>query len=152
MSTAEPGRIRPINQMLSERARTGRRLAQDEQGAAEEIDPRRAHARHEWRQLVQVAFLVNSTPMVPMSLMAVDLSRGGLGLISKNMVHPGTIGIAMLRKTGSEFIVRAVEVVHCRYVQPRQHMLGTRWTSVPSHLRAEVAMAQGVPTLQIRAA
>lgn len=150
---ATPGRIRPINEVLREqRLRAASGEAVDGEGTGDGvIDPRRAHLRYEWRQVVQVSWILNSAPLVPLSLTAIDLSRGGVGLVSRSMVYPGTEGIIMLRKAGTDFIVRGIEVVHCRYSRPQQHIIGARWRPLPAHIRAEVVMRSGMPSLSVSA-
>src|SRR5690606_6394804 len=68
----------------------------------------RSHERHDYGVQVQVSWMQGGAPGPAINIQAVDIAKGGLGLVSRSMVHPKTRGIVLL-PNGKEGIVRCIE-------------------------------------------
>ncbi len=109
----------------------------------QQMDPsasQRSHDRHTWGKNLQISWLVNESPTPPVVLRSMNLSRGGLALISRGMVHQGTQGVVLLDKGNGEGILRCIEVVHCRYQGRLKHILGMKWCPLPPNLPLKVEL------------
>jgi hypothetical protein len=99
---------------------------------------RRLHERQAWGSQLQITWMADGKPSSARSLKAYDLSRGGVGLVSKSPVVPGTIGVALLARGTGEYMIRCLEVRHCNYVGNSQHVVGACWIPTPERLKASV--------------
>jgi len=107
----------------------------------------RSHKRMRWARSIQVSWLAGDSPKEPVTLKSHDLSRGGLALIGRGMVHPGTKGIVLLDKGGGEVMLRCIEVTHCRYVGRLTHIFGAKWVPMPNNVVVKTELTDNGPKL-----
>lgn len=102
----------------------------------------RKHERYEWNHWIHVCWIRNFMLGQPMVAGTADLSAGGIGLICPNMVHAGSLGLAMLIGAEQRVKLYYIEVVHCRYMMgSMSHLVGARWIPEPPEMpevRAEM--------------
>lgn len=60
-----------------------------------------------------------------------DLSRGGVGLITKRMLYPGQRAVVAIRKAASPTVLFGA-VRHVRYVPGRGHVVGLCFEAMPA--------------------
>ena len=102
----------------------------------------RSYDRFPWQRRVQVAWIDEHGPSEPVILEANDLSAGGIGLVSRNMIYPHTVGMAMLCDAHGRALLRCLRVIHCRYESEiKAHVVGAQWLPMP--LRPLVRIVQG---------
>jgi hypothetical protein len=76
----------------------------------------------------------------PFAVEAVDISPGGAAVLSRQMVHPGTIGALHLLMPQTEPLVVGIEVMRCEYIGDMQHRVGLRFT----HLHPKYAQSKNM--------
>ena len=78
----------------------------------------------------------------PIVLRAKDLSLGGLCVLSRTMMYPGSRGaVQLVRSTGDVALV-GVEVRHCRYSGDMQHQVGLQFVPMAAELASDSFLAQ----------
>ena len=114
-----------------ERAQSGgksrKTAAADEDGAG-----KRRFARYAWKTTVQVLWLEEHIYGSSVSMKTMDLSAGGIGLLSSSWVHLQRFGAVLLTDRPGHHSIRWIEVMHGRYVpEKKAHVIGCRWVPMP---------------------
>lgn len=106
-------------------------------GEATESD-RRLNDRKPYEALVAVVLVQpeggSSDPIV---LRAIDISVGGMGVVSRQMLHPGTRGAVQLVRSNGQRALVGFETRHSRYTGSLRHETGLEFTALPEGLSAE---------------
>lgn len=99
---------------------------------------RRAHYRHPYSAVIAVVLVgADGTRSQPMALRAKNISLGGVGVIGRQMMHPGQKGaIQLVRSDGSTAVV-GVQVKHCRYVGGMDHESGLQFMPMPQGIEPD---------------
>lgn len=113
----------------------------------EEVISQRAHERYNYNGKIEVSWIVNDIPQPPVMLRGLNVSRSGIGLMSRGMVHSGTIG-AVLLCIGDKPTIRGIEVVFCQYQGHMEHLIGARWTKLSPGLRFTIEQSEQGPRLK----
>lgn len=94
---------------------------------------RRGAKRHAYDGRVAIVLLSETgSPAPPALLRGRNISAGGLCVISRQMIHPGTVGaVQMVRSDGSSALV-GVTVRYCVYVGNMRHFTGLEFMPLPS--------------------
>lgn len=75
------------------------------------LDDRRTFERHQFGQMVQVVWMDGHQVSRQIhQYRAVDLSRGGLRLLGKQMQYENTVGVVMLRRGDGQCVLRGIRV------------------------------------------
>jgi hypothetical protein len=98
---------------------------------------RRGAKRHAYDGRVAIVLLSETgSPSAPVILQGRNISAGGLCVISRQMIHPGTVGaVQMVRSDGSAALVGAT-VRYCVYVGNMRHFTGVEFMPLPSEITA----------------
>lgn len=72
----------------------------------------------------------------PMALKGRDLSVGGISVISRSMMYPGSRGAMQLVRTNGQMAIVGVQVRHCRYVSDMQHHVGFKFIPLAEEMDA----------------
>lgn len=108
----------------------------------------RAHTRQPWAQTVQITWLsAGGRPARPVEVRGIDISRGGVALLSRSFVHVGTRGVLLVQAPGSNPRLLCIEVCHCRYAGLWRHIVGARWAAMPQGLPVEIRHSDNGPIL-----
>lgn len=117
-------------------------------GGQRQSSERRASRRLAWSSRAQVSWLtVGGMPARPVTVRCSDLTNGGVGLISRWFVHPGTLGIFLPLSNSADARLMCLEVRNCRYVGVWQHVLGARWVALPANIPVSIRMTDQGPML-----
>jgi hypothetical protein len=92
--------------------------------------------RHDRVGLTRPAIAVeldrDGSPLAPWTVQTFDLSRSGLGLLSRRMVHVGRYLVVEIIGSGKERQTVLFGVVRqCRYEEGKGYMLGLEFKQVP---------------------
>ncbi|MCK4874062.1 MAG: PilZ domain-containing protein [Phycisphaerales bacterium] len=120
-------------------------------GHGQEVDPlhdtRRTHHRKRLRRQVTVSWLTDKHATPPTTVATTDISQGGIGFLSRKLIHLGTIGIMLLTSADNKAIMRAIKVVRCDYEDNMMHRIGAQWDTAPPCIPLTVKMTADGPTL-----
>ena len=118
--------------------------------STQQVNRRRRYDRFLWVRPIQVSWLRQGQLSTPITLVAQDLSKGGMSILSRSLVYPGTIGIVLLKKNNEDAILRCIRVAHCRYIGEAEHFVGASWLPMPSGLPISIRQSNQGPVLDIR--
>lgn len=76
----------------------------------------------------------------PVVVQATDISVSGIGIVSRQMMHEGTVGALHLLMPGDGTTVVGVEVMNCQYIGEMNHRIGLRFTELHSKYAASPNM------------
>ncbi|MBL0922182.1 MAG: PilZ domain-containing protein [Phycisphaerales bacterium] len=95
-------------------------------------DNRRAHDRRPYHVDVPVVWLgpLRQSDRVQ-SVRASDVSVGGVRLLCRHMLYPGSTGVIQLARADGTLVLVAVEVLHTSYVGDMMYASGCRFIPVP---------------------
>lgn len=111
----------------------------------------RAHNRQPWTLRLQVSWLSSiGRPSRPVEVRGVDISRGGLALLSRSFIHVGTRGVLLTHAAGDKPRLLCLEVCHCRYAGLWRHVVGARWAPMPQGLPIEIGRSEHGPLLIVK--
>ncbi|NOG52924.1 MAG: hypothetical protein HND57_01110 [Planctomycetes bacterium] len=113
----------------------------------EEVISQRSHERFAYNGNIEVSWILNDIPQPPVMLHGLNVSRSGIGLKSRGMVHAGTIG-AVLLSVGKTPSIRGIEVVFCQYQGHMEHLIGARWAKLAPQLRFSIDQTEQGPRLR----
>lgn len=100
--------------------------------AASKVPDQREHRRYPISEEFQVSWLApDGRPSEPIRLHATDISRGGLRLVGRSMVVPGTRGVVLLTLGTKGAGLRGIEVVFQRMVEGFVHEIGVKFIPLP---------------------
>jgi len=95
---------------------------------------KRRFARHEWKTSVQVLWLEEHVYGSSVAMRTMDLSAGGIALLSSSWVHLNRFGAVLLTDRPEHRCIRWIEVMHGRYVpEKKAHVIGCRWIQTPEN-------------------
>ncbi len=93
---------------------------------------KRRFSRYPWKTTVQVLWLEDHVYGSSMPMRTMDLSAGGIALLSASWVHLHRFGAILLTNGPGQYSIRWVEVMHGRYVSEKKaHVIGCRWVPAP---------------------
>lgn len=104
---------------------------------AQQIDQptdRRASTRSRYRDWA--AIIVGNSKEAA-AVKCVDLSKHGIGIISRSAMRPGIRGIVQLIKPDGTAALMGVEVARCEYVGNARHESGLRFCDPPPSMKTE---------------
>lgn len=101
-------------------------------------------------QRIQVAWFRQGRLSAPVVHIAQDLSQGGLSIVSRSLVYPGTVGVVLLRKSNDDAMLRGLRVVHCRYIGNAEHFVGAQWIPLPDGLPVTIRLEDRGPVMVVR--
>lgn len=82
-----------------------------------------------WIALVQLMSTGGRTR--PLTIQGKDISVGGVGVVSRQMLHVGHKGAVLFRRSNGEPVLVGGEVVHCNYVGQMRHESGIAFIDLP---------------------
>lgn len=95
-------------------------------------EDRRTFERYDYRQHVSVVWLENGHVQRRVSAMlAADISRGGLKLVGRQMIHRDAVGVVLLKTVTGQTMLRGIRVMHCVYAGDLLYASGCEF--VPAH-------------------
>lgn len=99
------------------------------------VAERRSRDRHPYEETVAIMLLnPDGKKCGPLVAQAQDISRGGIRVVTRQMIHVGTQGAIQLRKSGGSTVLVGVEAIHCRYIGDMEHHTGLRFAPLPNGL------------------
>ncbi len=104
-------------------------------GACAPKENRRSHARHAYHVDLPVVWLglMNQSDVVN-SVRASDISVGGVRIVGRYMLYPGSKGVVQLTRLDGSIALVGVEVVHTDYIGDMRYASGCRFIAVPQDL------------------
>jgi hypothetical protein len=66
----------------------------------------------------------------PVVVQATDISVSGIGIVTRQMMHEGTVGALHLLMPDDGTTVVGVEVMNCQYIGEMNHRIGLRFTEL----------------------
>ncbi|MCL4195991.1 MAG: hypothetical protein KJZ69_00745 [Phycisphaerales bacterium] len=111
---------------------------------------KRRFARYAWKTTVQVLWLEEHVYGSSVPMRTMDLSAGGIALLSASWVHLHRFGAVLLTNGPGQHSIRWLEVMHGRYVtEKKAHVIGCRWIPAPENAPpVRVVEAPGGPRLE----
>ncbi len=124
------GRTTNITDRMIDAAASGR--------TSEEFpDEKRARKRHTYlNEIALVLITPTGEHSPPMVLKARDISAGGICVISRPMIYPGSIGAVQLVRSDGKTALVGVTVQYCRYEGSMEHHTGLQFTPLSEKISA----------------
>lgn len=121
------------------------------EGESTSAEDRRLFERYAYRQQVSVVWMDGAFVQRRIgSLLAADISRGGLKLVGRQMLHRGAVGVVMLRASDGEAMLRGIRVQHCVYAGDLLYASGCEFVPAPDKLMRAVRVVDGAIQLSTR--
>lgn len=99
-------------------------------------EERRAVLRHKYVRVVPTKWLMPDGGVSALFVMkSFDLSSTGIRLLSKQVIHTGTRGVALLRKAQGPGALVGLEVTHFGYAHDMLNACGCRFVAIPENLK-----------------
>ena len=97
---------------------------------------RREHHRHAYTVDAPVVWLshTNGKASDVTRVETDDISVGGIRIIGRRMLYPGTFGVLKLRRPDESMALVGVEVMHTDYIGDMRYASGCRFMPVPKSL------------------
>ena len=109
-----------------------------------ETDERRVFERYDYRQQVSVVWLENGHVQRRVhAMLAGDISRGGLKLVGRQMIHRDAVGVVLLKAVSGETMLRGIRVMHCVYAGDLLYASGCEFVSAHEKLLRAVKVVNG---------
>lgn len=110
---------------------------------------RRAFERMSWLTSVQVSWRDGASFLDPTTVMACDISFGGMSLIVDDLIEPGTMGVMVHRCANGDCQIRCFEVLHCHADADKgKFVVGGRIVKMPPDMEVTVAFDAHMPWMQ----
>jgi len=106
--------------------------------APELADDRRSKKRHRYEALAALVLLSPRGERSPtMVVKTRDISVGGICVVTRQMIHPGSDGALQLVRSDGRAGLVGVKVRYCRYAGRMEHHSGLEFVSLPEGLSTE---------------
>ncbi len=111
---------------------------------AVELDDRRSFSRHTFGQMVQVVWMDGHQVVRQISrYRAVDLSRGGVRLLGKQMQYQDTLGVVLFRRADGEFVMCGIRARNSVYAGGLLYATGCEFVAMHERLVRAVRLVDG---------
>lgn len=112
---------------------------------------RRIFERYGYRQQVQVVWMEGSFVQRRIcGILAADISRGGLKLVGRQMLHRGATGVVLMRRADGSHILRGIRVQHCVYAGDLLYASGCEFVPAHEKIKRAVHVVNGEIQLSTR--
>ena len=109
---------------------------------------RRRHKRFPFDRDLPVLWLSDLNGQGVINLRVADISAGGMGLSTRQMLYTGARGAVQLTRGDGATVVVGIEVMHCRYVGEMRYLSGCRFVATPAEIEKRIVQTDGGPALR----